>query len=167
MTSTVLIALLTGVVASVISSWITARQTIGDRSTRIQIAKEDRESAQRREACLVVAQRIQQWDIAVALRNQGKPIGEVKQDRDFRSEAGVSLLLSNAVLEALKDVNGEFQSFASSLSLRSQEERDTRALADHWAKAVEYYDTFQKDLEKLRGLLRMEIVTFPSASCLE
>lgn len=142
-TLTVLIALSTGVVASVISSLITARQAIGNRTTRIQIAKEDRESAQRREACLVVeAQRIQQWDIAVALRNQGKPIGDVRQDREFRSEAGASLLLSDAVLEALKNVNGEFQSFASSLSLRSQEEVDVQARVNYWMKAVEHFDAF-------------------------
>lgn len=62
-TSTVLLSLSTGVVASVLSSIVTARVAIGDRKTRAEIAKEDRESAVRRTVCIELeSQRIAQFE---------------------------------------------------------------------------------------------------------
>jgi hypothetical protein len=163
---TVLLSLVAGLGGAIIA----ARTAIGDRKTRLQIAKEDRESAHRRDACIALeSQRIVQFEY-VSKRWRGlrvRVIGEQALPdvpvRNLIADAAVSLVFPDDVLEAVKALNDAEQNF-----LTSVHEYEAQPFGEHKASFLvpvdERFRQYKSMSEDLRGLLRREATTLLSGA---
>jgi hypothetical protein len=170
-TSTFLLAISSGLGASVVASIVTARTAIGDRKTRLLIAKEDRESAQRRTACVnLEAQRIHQLRVATRLLDYFSTsdpknlIDTADIDLGNISEATVSLLMSDTVLSELATLNLLFSEVVFNVRNHEEEKRDMDARKASRARADQNFVELKIQSQKWRGLLREEMETVPRSS---
>ena len=164
--STFGLALCTGIVASVVSSIITARIALDDRKAKADIAKEDREAALRRDACIdLETQRILELEAISSLERHSlanfsiatKPASP--PERNIRSEAAISLVLSEVIEDAVEMVNDIHRRYIGEIHRLKSEPPGPykQVLRDN---ATDIFKEYCAMAEKLRTLLREEVITF-------
>jgi hypothetical protein len=108
-------ATLTGVVASLVTSFFTNRTAVEDRATRVSIANEDRAFEVRKEACVdLEMQRLGQWDYVQKVQRHAvsffsaETLPTLPPPTDPRLVALKSITLSDKIVRSVNELNNAY-----------------------------------------------------------
>ena len=166
-----LLPLSVGVITGLGASVIASRTAIGDRNTRLQIAKEDREYEQRRTACLnLEAQRITQLRVAKGLLTSGPGRKTQRQPNDegidsgVISEALVSLIMPDEIIEGTQRLNSLFDEIVVAFEVFTDPNVDWETKKRERERANACLKRLEAGSRRWRDLLRNEMRSHPRSS---